>query len=148
MVNACVALLQPQAARERIVLRTSFAENLPNLSVDERSLRQIILNLLSNAVKFTDAGGQVIVSTAKGPDGDMVFRVRDTGIGMNDTEVEAALEPFRQLATARKPGGTGLGLPLTKALVEANQGTLRISSRKDEGTLVEVVFPPARVLAR
>ncbi len=148
MVNACVALLQPQAARERIVLRTSFAENLPNLSVDERSLRQIILNLLSNAVKFTDAGGQVIVSTAKGPDGDMVFRVRDTGIGMNDTEVEAALEPFRQLATARKPGGTGLGLPLTKALVEANQGTLRISSRKDEGTLAEVVFPPARVLAR
>lgn len=147
-VNACVALLQPQAARERIVLRTSFAENLPNLSVDERSLRQIILNLLSNAVKFTDAGGQVIVSTAKGPDGDMVFRVRDTGIGMNDTEVEAALEPFRQLATARKPGGTGLGLPLTKALVEANQGTLRISSRKDEGTLAEVVFPPARVLAR
>ena len=148
MVNACVALLQPQAARERIVLRTSFAENLPNLSVDERSLRQIILNLLSNAVKFTDAGGQVIVSTAKGPDGDMVFRVRDTGIGMNDTEVEAALEPFRQLATARKPGGTGLGLPLTKALVEANQGTLRISSRKDEGTLAEVVFPPARILAR
>ena len=67
--------------------------------------------------------------------------VRDTGIGMNDTEVEAALEPFRQLATARKPGGTGLGLPLTKALVEANQGTLRISSRKDEGTLVEVRVP-------
>ena len=94
-------------------------------------------------------GGQVIVSTAKGPDGDMVFRVRDTGIGMNDTEVEAALRTLPPARDARaSPGGTGLGLPLTKALVEANQGTLRISSRKDEGTLVEVVFPPARVLAR
>jgi PAS domain S-box-containing protein len=147
LVAACVALLQPQAARDRIVLRTSFADKLPPVVADERSLRQITLNLLSNAVKFTDAGGQVIVSTAMTDAGEVVFRVRDTGIGMSETEVEAALEPFRQLATSRKGGGTGLGLPLTKALVEANRGALTISSRKDEGTLVEVVFPPTRVLA-
>jgi signal transduction histidine kinase len=89
----------------------------------------------------------VIVSTAMTDAGEVVFRVRDTGIGMSETEVEAALEPFRQLATSRKGGGTGLGLPLTKALVEANRGAMTISSRKDEGTLVEVVFPPTRVLA-
>ncbi|MCC5979366.1 MAG: PAS domain S-box protein [Salinarimonas sp.] len=147
LVNAGVAMMQPEAARERIVLRTSFADRLPPVLVDERAMRQIIINLLSNAVKFTDAGGQVIVSTARGTQGDVVFRVRDTGIGMNEGEVEAALEPFRQLATSRKAGGTGLGLPLTKALVEANQGSLRITSRKDEGTLAEVVFPPARVVA-
>jgi PAS domain S-box-containing protein len=147
LVAACVALLQPQAARDRIVLRTSFAEKLPPVVADERSLRQITLNLLSNAVKFTDAGGQVIVSTAMTDAGEVVFRVRDTGIGMSESEVEAALEPFRQLATSRKGGGTGLGLPLTKALVEANRGALTISSRKNEGTLVEVVFPPTRVLA-
>ncbi len=147
LVNSGVAMMQPEAARERIVLRTSFADRLPPVLVDERAMRQIVINLLSNAVKFTDAGGQVIVSTARGNQGDVIFRVRDTGIGMNEGEIAAALEPFRQLATTRKAGGTGLGLPLTKALVEANQGSLRITSRKDEGTLAEVVFPPARVVA-
>ncbi|MBJ6124478.1 PAS domain-containing sensor histidine kinase [Microvirga splendida] len=147
LVSSCVALLQPQAARDRIVMRMSFAPKLPPVVADERSVRQIVLNLVSNAIKFTDAGGQVIVSTAVTDRGEVAFRVRDTGIGMTSEEVEAALEPFRQLATSRKRGGTGLGLPLTKALVEANKGALQISSRPSEGTLVEVIFPPTRVWA-
>jgi signal transduction histidine kinase len=147
LVSACVTLLQPQAARDRIVMRTSFAPKLPPVMADQRSVRQIVLNLVSNAIKFTDAGGQVIVSTAVTDRGEVAFRVRDTGIGMTEQEVEAALEPFRQLATSRKRGGTGLGLPLTKALVEANRGALQISSNPNEGTLVEVLFPPTRVLA-
>lgn len=147
LVSACVTLLQPQAARDRIVMRTSFPGKLPPVVADERSMRQIVLNLVSNAIKFTDAGGQVIVSTALTDRGEVAFRVRDTGIGMTEKEVQAALEPFRQLATARKRGGTGLGLPLTKALVEANRGALQISSNPNEGTLVEVIFPPTRVLA-
>jgi len=147
LVASCVTLLQPQAARDRIVMRMSFAPKLPPVVADERSVRQIVLNLVSNAIKFTDAGGQVIVSTAMTDRGEVAFRVRDTGIGMTPEEVEAALEPFRQLATARRRGGTGLGLPLTKALVEANRGALQISSRPSEGTLVEVIFPPTRVLA-
>jgi signal transduction histidine kinase len=73
--------------------------------------------------------------------------VRDTGIGMNDKDIAEALEPFRQLATSRKSTGTGLGLPLTKALVEANRGALHLTSARDEGTLAEVIFPPTRVLA-
>jgi PAS domain S-box-containing protein len=147
LVTACVTLLQPQAARDRIVMRTSFTQGLPSVVADERSIRQIVLNLVSNAIKFTDAGGQVIVSTALTDRGDIAFRVRDTGIGMSEEEIEAALEPFRQLATSRKRGGTGLGLPLTKALIEANRGAFRISSHPSEGTLVEVLFPPARVSA-
>jgi signal transduction histidine kinase len=147
VVTACVTLLQPQAARDRIVMRTSFTQGLPSVVADERSIRQIVLNLVSNAIKFTDAGGQVIVSTALTDRGDIAFRVRDTGIGMSEEEIEAALEPFRQLATSRKRGGTGLGLPLTKALIEANRGAFRISSHPSEGTLVEVLFPPARVRA-
>jgi PAS domain S-box-containing protein len=147
LVSSCVTLLQPQAARDRIVMRMSFASKLPPVVADERSIRQIVLNLVSNAIKFTDAGGQVIVSTALTDRGEVAFRVRDTGIGMTSEEVEAALEPFRQLATSRKRGGTGLGLPLTKALVEANQGALQISSQPSEGTLVEVIFPPTRVWA-
>ncbi|NIX78072.1 PAS domain-containing sensor histidine kinase [Microvirga terricola] len=147
LVSSCVALLQPQAARDRIVMRTSFAVKLPPVVADERSMRQIALNLISNAIKFTDAGGQVIISTALTDRGEVAFRVRDTGIGMTENEIEAALEPFRQLATSRKRGGTGLGLPLTKALVESNRGALQISSHPNDGTLVEVIFPPTRVLA-
>ncbi len=142
-----VALMQPQAARERIVMRTSFAQKLPAVVADERSVRQIVLNVIVNAIRFTEAGGQVIVSTALTDRGEVAFRVRDTGIGMTEEEIESALEPFRQLATARKRGGTGLGLPLTKALVEANRGAMQISSSPNEGTLVEVLFPPMRVLA-
>ena len=146
-VGAAIAVLQPQAARERIVVRTSFAARLPGIVADERSMRQIATNLVSNAIKFTEAGGQVIVSTAITDRGEVAFRVRDTGAGMTADEVEAALEPFRPLATARPGGGPGLGLPLAKALVEANRATLHISSARDEGTLAEVLFPPTRVLA-
>ena len=100
------------------------------------------------SIKFTEAGGQVIVSTALADAGEAVLRVRDTGVGMSEKDVETALEPFRQLATVgHGSGGTGLGLPLTKALVEANRARSRSRARPNAGTLVEVVFPPARVVA-
>lgn len=149
---AAVALLQPEANRQRVVLRTGLQPKLPSVVADERSLRQIVINVLSNAVKFTDAGGQVILSTALGDRGEVIIRVRDTGIGMTDKELGLAMEPFRQVSATRRAtssgtGGTGLGLPITKALVEANKGAIQITSVKNEGTLVEVMFPPQRVLA-
>jgi signal transduction histidine kinase len=136
--------MQPQAAQERIIMRLSLFDKLPNLMADERSLRQILLNLMSNAVKFNEPGGQVIVSTALDEAGHPVIRVRDTGVGMNDSEITAALEPFRQLGGARRAGGAGLGLPLTKALAEANHADFSIKSRKEQGTLVEVAFPSVK----
>ncbi|MDR7036426.1 signal transduction histidine kinase [Methylobacterium sp. BE186] len=143
LVSSCVALLQPQAARDRIVVRTSFSADLTTLVADERSMRQAALNVIANAIRFTEAGGQVIVSTTIAERGEIALRVRDTGIGMSAEEIASALEPFRTAAIAvpRKGGGTGLGLPLTKALVEANRGRFQITSRKDEGTLVEILFP-------
>ncbi|GAC1330304.1 MAG: PAS domain S-box protein [Beijerinckiaceae bacterium] len=147
VIAECVALMQPQANRERVIMRLALAPRLANISADERSLRQIVLNLLSNAVKYNEPGGQVIVSSAMTDTGHAVIRIKDTGIGMSDAELAVALEPFRQVATARSITGTGLGLPLTKALVEANRAAFTIRSRKNEGTLVEVTFPPARVLA-
>jgi len=149
LVQQCVAIMQQQANRERVIVRTSLPENLPQIIADARSMRQIVLNLLSNSIKFTGAGGQVIVSTALTDDREVVLRVRDTGAGMSEKELQTALEPFRQTATAARWGssGTGLGLPITKALAEANQARFRITSHVNEGTLVELAFPTARVLA-
>jgi len=149
LTQQCVALMQPQANRERIIIRTSLAHDLPPVMADPRSVRQIVLNLLSNSIKFTGAGGQVIVSTALDDDGDVVLRVRDTGAGMSEQDLAIALEPFRQLATAGRWGssGSGLGLPLTKALAEANRASFRIRSAVNSGTLVEVAFPIPRLAA-
>jgi len=147
IVSECVSIMQPQASRERVALRLSLSPALPNILADERSLRQIVLNLLSNAVKFNRPHGQVIVATALADAGSAVIRIRDTGVGMSEAGIGAAFEPFRRLATARPSRGTGLGLPLTKALAEANHASLSIKSKEHEGTLVEIVFPPARILA-
>ncbi|HRK24145.1 MAG TPA: PAS domain S-box protein [Beijerinckiaceae bacterium] len=147
IVTSCLGIMQPQANRDRVIMRSQLSAKLPPVVADERSLRQIVLNLLSNASKFTEPGGQVIVSTALTDQGEAVIRVRDTGVGMTEQEIQAALEPFRQLSNARGRGGTGLGLPLTKALVEANRASFVINSKVREGTLVEITFPPTRVLA-
>jgi PAS domain S-box-containing protein len=149
MVQQCVAIMQPQANRERVIIRSSLSPRLPQVMADARSVRQIVLNLLSNSIKFTVAGGQVIVSTAITNTGEVALRVRDTGIGMSEKDLATALEPFRQVATVTRarPGGTGLGLPLTKALAEANHATFNIKSTPNEGTLVEITFPGARLLA-
>jgi PAS domain S-box-containing protein len=150
LVQQCVAIMQQQANRERVIIRTSLPANLPQIVADVRSMRQIALNLLSNSIKFTGAGGQVIISTTLTDDQEVVLRVRDTGTGMSEKELQTALEPFRQVATAARWGssGTGLGLPITKALAEANHAHFRITSHVDEGTLVELAFPITRVLAQ
>jgi PAS domain S-box-containing protein len=149
LTRQCVAIMQPQANRERVIIRTSLSPRLPQVTADARSVRQIVLNLLSNSIKFTVAGGQLIVSTVVTDTGEVALRVRDTGIGMSEQDLATALEPFRQVATVTRarPGGTGLGLPLTKALAEANHATFNIRSTPNEGTLVEITFPGARLLA-
>lgn len=147
LTQQSVAIMQAQANRARIIVRTALSMNVPVIVADPRSVRQIILNLLSNSIKFTSRGGQVIVSTAATDRGDVMLRVRDTGVGMSEKDIEIALQPFRQLATSSKTDGTGLGLPLTKAMTEANRARFSIKSAVNSGTMVEIVFPAARVLA-
>ena len=144
LIRECVSLMQPEAARERVIMRVSLFEHLPRVTADVRSLRQIMLNLISNAVKFNSPGGQVIVSTALDAAGQAVIRVRDTGVGMSESEVGVALEPFGRIAGAPGKAGVGLGLPLAKALVEANGAEFSIKSRRQHGTLIEIAFPVAR----
>ncbi len=143
-----VKMLQDEARNARVLVRTAFPEKLPRVVADHRSLRQIMLNLLSNSIKYTDAGGQVIISATIEKDGTLLLRVKDTGIGMTEAQLHDALQPFTRVETAqRQRQGTGLGLPLTKALIEANRAKLRLSSVPSQGTIAEIIFPVTRVLA-
>ncbi|MFT4184551.1 MAG: PAS domain S-box protein [Rhizobium sp.] len=148
-IAEAVSLVQPQANSQRVIIRTALSQSVPNVVADLRSIKQIALNILSNAIRFTPSGGQIVVSTSYEGNGSVVMRIRDTGVGMTRSELEQAMKPFRQVSTnARKRGdGTGLGLPLTKAMVDANRATFSISSSPNEGTLVEITFPSPRVLA-
>jgi PAS domain S-box-containing protein len=144
LVETCVAVMQPQANRERIIIRTSLAHMLPQVVADARALRQITLNLIGNSIHLANAGGQVIVSTALSDFGEVVLRVRDTGHGLNDNEVAAAMEPFRtQGPSDQAQDGSPVSLSLTKALVEANRAQFHIRTGARSGTLVEVVFSHA-----
>jgi signal transduction histidine kinase len=149
LVQQCVGVMQAQANRARIIIRTALTSGLPLVKADERALRQIVLNLLSNSIKFTGPGGQIIVSTVFSDTHEAILRVRDTGAGMSEKQIVAALEPFADVwAWANSgSGGTEFGLPLTKALAEANHAQFRIKSAPEAGTLVEIAFPPNRTVA-
>jgi PAS domain S-box-containing protein len=148
LVESCVAVMQPQANRERIIIRTSLAHMLPPVLADARALRQITLNLIGNSIHLANAGGQVIVSTALSDFGEVVLRVRDTGHGLNDNEVAAAMEPFRtQPPSDQASDSSGFSLSLTKALVEANRARFHIKTGAHSGTLIEVVFSHAMARA-
>ncbi|MBV9565411.1 MAG: PAS domain S-box protein [Bradyrhizobium sp.] len=144
LVESCVTVMQPQANRERIIIRTSLAHTLPPVVADGRALRQITMNLIGTSIHLANPAGQVIVSTAMSDLGEVVLRVRDTGHGLNDNEVAAALEPFRTpQATDEAASSSPVNLSLTKALVEANHAQFHIKTGGRSGTLIEVVFPHA-----
>uniref|UniRef100_E6VN28 histidine kinase n=1 Tax=Rhodopseudomonas palustris (strain DX-1) TaxID=652103 RepID=E6VN28_RHOPX len=143
LVEQSVAVMQPRANRERIIIRTSLAHLLPAVVADAQALRQIIMNLIGTSIHLANAGGQVIVSTALSDVGEVMLRIRDTGSRLNDDELAAALQPFRTPAPSDRTEAAGVSLSLTKALVEANRATFHIKSAPQSGTLIEVVFAHA-----
>jgi signal transduction histidine kinase len=150
MARDCARLVRARAEEAGVTLQLRMPADAPRqLSADAVKLKQILLNLLSNAVKFTPRGGRVEVALLRGSAGNLEIAVRDTGIGMSESEIAIALQPFRQIEStfARTHEGTGLGLPLTKALVELHGGSMRIESRPGDGTTVTVAFPVERVWA-
>ena len=134
-------IVRAQAERAKVSFDTRLDPDLPPVMGDETRFRQILINLVSNALKFTPAGGSVTVSARKAA-GHMLIEVKDTGIGMAEEDIPAALRPFEQLdnSIARKYEGTGLGLPLTKHLVELLGGRFSITSAVDKGTTVAIEF--------
>ena len=139
----------PRLNRQRVIIRTSLSSAVPDVVADRRSIKQIAINILSNAVRFTPAGGQAVVSSSYEKDGGVVVRIRDTGVGMSDQQLAEAMKPFRQVSESARPRGegTGLGLPLAKAMTEANRAQFSMESTPGAGTIVEIRFPPQRVLA-
>ena len=147
LIDASLRLIMPRAREAGVSLIEPETDRLPPLRADERRLKQVLINLLSNAVKFTPSGGRVTLEAAVNADRGLTIRVIDTGIGMEAADIPKALEPFGQVDSrlSRKYEGTGLGLPLSKALVELHGGKLDIQSEPGVGTTVSVVLPAARV---
>jgi len=148
---ACLRLVDEQAGAQGVRLTQSIAPDLPRLWADPGLLKQILTNLLVNAVKFTPRGGEVDVAAVRGGDGSMIVTVRDTGEGIAESEIDRVLRPFEQGTTRsdRSPNdGVGLGLPLSKMLVERHGGLFRLESQHGRGTTVTMAFPASRVLDR
>ena len=150
MVNASLLLVKSRAEQNSIKLVKTLNGHRPVILADERRMKQILVNLLSNAVKFTRAGGSVIVGAEARDDGSTAIFVEDTGIGMTGSEIARAIEPFGQVHHDGKMDqeGTGLGLPLTKRLIEIQGGKMLIDSKPEVGTTVRVVFPEDKVIAQ
>ena len=147
--NAVLRMMRERAMRGRVTLSTDFADDLPPIRVDPRKLRQILTNLVSNAIKFTHEGGSVVVAVQREtPGGDLLIEVFDTGIGIAEEDIPIAFKPFGQIDAKlnRQYEGTGLGLPLTKVMVELHQGEISIASVVGEGTRVTVRLPAVRVV--
>jgi PAS domain S-box-containing protein len=147
MVARALRIVRPRADDGGVTLRGGELAEAVTLIADSQKLLQILLNLLSNAIKFTPAGGRVALCSGIDDDGAYRLSVSDTGIGMSADDQQIALAPFGQVdsSLARRYEGTGLGLPLSKALVELHGGRLEIDSAPDAGTTVHVVLPADRV---
>ncbi len=124
-------------------LNCSIAPDLPIIQGEEQKLRQTFTNLVGNAIKFTPPGGTIEVNAVNAPNGDIVVTVRDTGVGMSEEEIRVALAPFGQADASRTRWreGSGLGLPIAKALVDLHGGAIQIRSTKGQGTEVTVNLP-------
>jgi signal transduction histidine kinase len=146
-VNKSLTIMSERAAKGSITITTDIPKMLPPLVADRLRLIQVILNIVSNAVKFTESGGKVHVAIrTQGVDNEVthfIITVQDTGIGMSMEDVEKAFQRFGQVDSGlnRKYEGTGLGLPLTKKLMELHHGTIAIDSEVGKGTLVTLTFP-------
>ncbi|WP_052388927.1 PAS-domain containing protein [Belnapia moabensis] len=149
LAEGAVQMMQATAATAGVSLAASLPQHLPLLRADELRLRQVLLNLLANAVKFTPAGGSVTLGAEIAPEGDLLLKVSDTGIGIAPGDISRAFEPFTQLdsSLSRRFPGSGLGLYLSRALAEAQGATLTLDSTPGQGTTALLRFPKARLLA-
>jgi signal transduction histidine kinase len=142
LISEAIRMVEDRARAQEVQIVTECPSDAITAWIDERAIKQVLLNLLSNAVKFSAVGGQVDVRLADSPAGSTI-EVADRGIGMTDAEIDRALQPFGQAKAVitKTYGGTGLGVPIAKGLVEAHGGTLTIESHPGTGTRVSILIP-------
>jgi signal transduction histidine kinase len=150
LLSSSLAMLKGLGEKYGVTVHNEIAEDGMQLKAVERMIRQILINLVGNAIKFTPPGGSVYVSGKLLSDGRYEIAVRDTGVGMSEKEMAHAMMPFGQNENrfTGKHDGTGLGLPLAKAMLELHEGTLAMSSVPEVGTTVAMIFPAQRIIAR
>ncbi len=149
LLDGVVRLVRPHAEKAKIELNAQFEDHLPDMIADQRKLKQILVNLLNNAVKFTEPGGRVTLRAYWDQSDELVFEIEDTGIGMAPEHIPSVFNKFHQIDSAlnRKYEGTGLGLPLSRALTELHGGKLILESELGRGTLAIVRLPATRLLS-
>jgi signal transduction histidine kinase len=142
--------VRASAEARNIPIDARLPETIMRVRADRTRLLQVLINLLANAVKFTPDNGRIVLSVVESEAGELMFSVADTGIGMTETEIQIALEPFGQVdnTLSRSFEGTGLGLPLALKLTELHGGRLRLTSVKGKGTTAEVILPAERLVHR
>lgn len=147
VINSCVEFLSGRAEEGGLVITNLSNDSLPLVVGEELAIKQIFINLMSNAVKYTPTGGRVTVSHEVDSEGQLRVSITDTGVGLDETEIEKALSPFGQIDTAldRTGSGAGLGLTLADALIKLHGGSLELFSQKGIGTTATVVFPASRI---
>jgi len=146
LIGEVIRMMREQAESRGIELVTKLSDGGVEIWADELAMKKIFLNLLSNAIKFSRDGGEVCIRVVSDEPALAIVEFEDHGIGMNEEELERALQPFGQAkpSTTRNYGGTGLGLPITKGLIEAHGGKLAIESRAGQGTTARIALPTER----
>ncbi len=150
LVASVTRMMASRAFGNNLKLQMHVPENLPNLYADQRLLRQILINIVTNAVKFSKQGGTITIHACTLNDGRVQVDISDEGVGIPKSKIKQAMEPFGQVSdrpeNAQHQQGTGLGLPLAKAMVELHDGSLNLESEVGQGTTVFITFPAYRII--
>lgn len=151
LIGAVVRMMASRVFSGGTNINMSVSQELPKMRADHRLMRQVLINLLTNAIKFSPDGGDITVSAEIRPDNVLEIVIADKGIGIESDKIQHALEPFGQVSDLPekrdlRSQGTGLGLPLSKAMVEMHGGTLEIRSEPGAGTSVILTFPKYRLI--
>jgi two-component system, cell cycle sensor histidine kinase PleC len=146
IVRSCLLITEVKAREKAIALEATLPDEPLSVYADPLRLKQVLINLMSNAVKFTPEHGHVTIALSAQPDGMTLIEISDNGVGMTASEVDTALRPFGQIDQGfnKKYEGTGLGLPISAALVRLHGGTMTVDSEKAKGTRVAVLLPKSQ----
>jgi signal transduction histidine kinase len=148
IIDAVCRLMSTKIESAGLTVSATFPPQMGLLFCDRLKLKQVLLNLLSNAVKFTPQGGKVEIIARSDPATGIAIVIRDTGIGIAKHDIPRVLQPFEQVESSlsRSHNGTGLGLPLTLAMMQLHGGSIEIDSEIERGTTVTIRFPPERTV--